>query len=459
MRSRPSLSTIGVTLAIGGVSLTAVACAPAIREPVEAIARLERARADRPTSEPVLRSLGVAYYKAGRLGDARGSLEQAVSLDASDAVAALYLGMTAEALDDPSAARAAYAGSLRVGRASRVRGQLEARFALLARQELARQTKEALAHEVGVSDVDGSPTTVAVLPFSFSGADSSLRPLERGFAELLTTDLARSSKLTVVERIRLQALLDEIALHESGATSTADGSGVRAGRILRAGRLVRGSIVQQGDHLRADAVVVDVPTSVASGSASDAQALEQLFTLEKNVALRLFETLGVTLTTAERNAIEQRPTRSLAAFLSYSRGLELEDRGRFDDANTLFRDALRLDPAFGAARDKSREARSISAGSQVSPATIERGLRGTDEGAVASAAAAGLTESSADATGGVAHALADGLNPSAAGNASGARHTPTQPQKDPSSGTGADNPTRRSAHITITISQPQPGRP
>src|SRR5438034_11586711 len=118
MRSRPSLSTIGVTLAIGGVSLTAVACAPAIREPVEAIARLERARADRPTSEPVLRSLGVAYYKAGRLGDARVSLEQAVSLDASDAVAALYLGMTAEALDDPSAARAAYAGYLRVGRAS-----------------------------------------------------------------------------------------------------------------------------------------------------------------------------------------------------------------------------------------------------------------------------------------------------------------------------------------------------
>src|SRR5213080_5130757 len=94
--------------------------------------------------------------------------------------------------------------------------------------------------------------------------------------------------------------------------------------------LVQRSILQQGPQLRVDAAVIEVPTTRVAGSTNDDRALDQLLTLEKNIALGLFQQLGVTLTTAERNAIEQRPTRSLAAFLAYSRGLLSEDEGRFE---------------------------------------------------------------------------------------------------------------------------------
>src|SRR5258708_225610 len=87
-----------------------------------------------------------------------------------------------------------------------------------------------------------TPGSVAVLPLRFSGSDSSLRPLERGFADLLTTDLGRSSQLTLVERGRLQALLDEMRLQSGGATDAA--SNVRAGQLVRAGRIVQGSLLQ-----------------------------------------------------------------------------------------------------------------------------------------------------------------------------------------------------------------------
>jgi len=80
--------------------------------------------------------------------------------------------------------------------------------AALNRRQLADDARQAIERERTLGAVAGPPTTVAVLPLRFSGSDSSLRPLERGFAELLTTDLSRSSKLTGVERARIQTLLD-----------------------------------------------------------------------------------------------------------------------------------------------------------------------------------------------------------------------------------------------------------
>jgi tetratricopeptide (TPR) repeat protein len=224
--------------------------------------------------------------------------------------------------------------------------------------------------------------------------------------------------------------------------------------MLQAGRLVGGTISQlDSNQLRADAFITNVQTTETEGrGANDQQTLDQLFTLEKNIVLRLFGDMGVTLTTLERNAIEQRPTRSLAAFLAYSRGLELEDEGQFDAAGRLFDNAIRLDPGFGAAQQRSQEAKSAAAGSQVSVKSVQSSLRGTREGATVAAATQSGAGNSVD---GQALAIADGLNPStAAGATGGVGATATQPQKDPSSGTGGDNVSTKTATITIVIHHP-----
>jgi len=444
--------------ALLGTIAVAGGCAPAIQNSAQGIARLERTHAQQPRSEPAARSLGIAYYKANRYDDARTMLAQAIAMDPRDGVAALYLGMTAEAQNDLPTARTAYTTYLKVGRTRSVRRQLEDRLAVLQRKELESSSRAAVAQETSLSATPGSPTTVAVLPFTFSGTDSSLKPLERGFAELLTTDLSRSSRLTVVERARLQSVLNEIALQKSGATDSA--SGVRAGRILQAGRLVGGSILQSGDELRADASVIDVSSSQLAGPAStDQQKLDQLFMLEKNVALNLFQTLGVTLTTAERNAVEQRPTKSLAAFLAYSRGLTAQDDGQFQQANTYFNNAARLDPSFGAAQQKSQETKSQVTGTSVSSATVEASLHGTTEGQeVAAATQGGLGTSSS--TGSTFSQTISDINPSGAGAAAasgGAVSTPPPPPNTGSNvatGTGGTAP---SSKPVIVLSIPQPG--
>jgi len=436
---RPRIS-IGTLL----LALTLTACAST------SIATLERQRQAAPASLSANRALGVAYYRAGRYADARSALEDAARLDPKDGTTALYLGLTAEELGDLPAARRAYSSYIDVGRTSRVRLQLQSRLAALARRELEAEARSAVQRESSLGAVAGPPTTVAVMPLRFTGADSSLRPLERGVAELLTTDLARSSKLTVVERSRIQALLDELARQRGGQTDEA--TNVRAGKLLRAGRLVQGSILQiGGSQLRLDAAVVDVPTTQISGAAASTDAVDRLFDLEKRVALDLFRELGVTLTVAERNAIEQRPTKSLAAFLAYSRGLVSEDQGRYDEAGRFFRDAIRIDPGFGPAMQKNREARSVVSGAAVSPRSLEAGLRGTSEGA-----AAGTRGNGAEAVASAREAAGD-LNPSAAGAATapgrGGEHGP--PQRDPvSAATNTDAP-GKSGHVTVVITRPK----
>src|ERR1043165_7214039 len=92
------------------------ACTSAFQASADQIARLERQRTASPNSQAAVRNLGVAYYKANRFDDARTTLQQAATMDANDGVAALYLGLTAEAQNDLPAARGAYESYLKVGK-------------------------------------------------------------------------------------------------------------------------------------------------------------------------------------------------------------------------------------------------------------------------------------------------------------------------------------------------------
>lgn len=378
----------------------------------DAIGRLEAQRRATPESAPVLRALGIAYYKAGRYPEARAALDQSAQRAPRDGTTALYLGLTAEQQGDLQAARAAYSSYLQYGRTKRVRGQLESRLAALSRKELTAAAKDAVLRERELAARPSNPRTVAVLPLRFVGTDTSLRALERGFAELLTTDLGRSRQVTVVERARLQAILDEIALQRSAVSDAT--TSVRVGRLTQAGRLVSGTIAQlAGNTLRVDANVIDVSTSQSLRPVTGDEQLDELFALEKRIVLQLFEVMGVQLAPAERIALDQRPTRSVAAFLSYSNGLLAEDQGRYEDASRFFRDAIRIDPGFSGAQSKSQESARAASGETVTAASVEASVEASAEGAVVTAATQG-TAAATTATGslsGTASAMAETVNP------------------------------------------------
>jgi hypothetical protein len=81
-----------------------------------------------------------------------------------------------------------------------------------------------------------------------------------------------------------------------------------------------------------------------------------IFDLEKQLVFRIYDLLGVTLTAAERERINENRSANLIAFLSYGRGLEALDRGSYTEASTFFNRATQIDPSFSRALENRRQA-------------------------------------------------------------------------------------------------------
>jgi hypothetical protein len=154
--------------------------------------------------------------------------------------------------------------------------------------------------------------------------------------------------------------LEELKLGQSEHVDQA--TAVRTGLLLSAGNIVQGQIGGGEDALRLEALVVPV----ARGGDAPAPAVEEavaqeLFRMEKQLALGIFQSLGIQLTDVERERVLRQPTRSLVALLEYGRGLDAEAGGDYARAARHFRDAIRHDPAFREARERAVEASGIAA--------------------------------------------------------------------------------------------------
>jgi TolB-like protein len=334
-----------------------------------------------------------------------------------DFTAAVQLGLGYEAAGQYDEALAAYQRAESLGGFGATRQLLEQRILVLTRIRLAAEARRAVAAEQTLTATAALPTpppnTLAVLPWSYLGSNPELKPLERGMAYLVVSDLAKVSRFTLLERERVQALSDELALSAAGRLEPS--TAARSGRLLRAGSVLQGSLRETGASptpgaLRLDANIVSTTTGeiTASGSASD--RLSQLVGAEKTVVLALLTREGIVLTPAEQRAIAERPTADLQAFLAFSRGLEAEDRGNSEQAARFFQQAARQDPSFRAARERTAFNQRIGAASRVTPARLAESLKPGLHGTVRAAGNANLRAAQlAAALQGIAPTLAGGL--------------------------------------------------
>jgi TolB-like protein len=363
----------GVTLVVLSLSLSACASGGRLPPvpPATEVPILEARVAAAPTDLQAAVRLGAAYWGDGRLPDARETLERARALDPGHPAPHFFLGLTHEDLGEHALARTHYRAYLESGTSPRLRAAVQDRLALLSRREMEAAVRMAVAQESELAARRPDDRTLALLPFLQSADDPAFHPLSRALTELLTSDLARIDRLTVVERVRVQFLLDEIALGEAGLAESI--SAARAGHLLGAGRMVQGRLEAEADRLTVQAMVVAVPLESASPSTlSDQDALQALFDLQKRMALALIASLGIELTPAERERITERPTEHLQALLAWGEGLEASDRGLFRLAADHFNRAVGLDPGFAEAAGHAEEARAMAEAEQTSTRRLAR---------------------------------------------------------------------------------------
>jgi len=314
----------------------------------DAVEDLERQAARNPSDPQPLRDLGIIYLRTNNFAKANELLQLAFSRDPDDPKILFHLGLANETLGKQETARGLYERYPDVSRLSPYRRLMAERYANLTRKILHEAVRARVAEEERLIGEPVEPRIVAVYPLVYEGADAQYAPLGRGLAEMITIDLSQVDDLQLVERARLQTLLDELTLAQDEHFDPA--TAPRVGHLVGAGRLVGGVYNVLGqDDLQMGAAMWETERAGVADLGTRAGALRNLFEMEKELVFSAIGAMGIELTEEERRRIEFIPTQNLQAFLAFSRGLEREDAGAFDEAARFYEQAFQLDPNFSLA--------------------------------------------------------------------------------------------------------------
>ncbi|TNF29436.1 MAG: hypothetical protein EP329_15770 [Deltaproteobacteria bacterium] len=193
--------------------------------------------------------------------------------------------------------------------------------------------------------IASAPRTVAVMPWAPGAAPKSLDGFGTALAGMVITDLAAVPELQLVERERLTALLDELALSKTSFVDPK--AAVKLGHGLGAELMVSGSFSIVANRLLMDARLVAVQTGSILAAVRSEGPLEEYVAVEKDVVEQLLAQLKIALTPgARRKLLVRAQTEDPGAFAKYGAGLEARDAGDVASAKKAFEAALAADPEF-----------------------------------------------------------------------------------------------------------------
>jgi len=289
-----------------------------------------------------LKNLGIYYMQVKENEKARYYLDHALEENPSDPALLLYKGINLEFFNKMEDALSYYQKFDQVPLDSPYRELLEGRYLWLKRQMVYSEVDALAKEEDQLSLENVSASTLAVFPLMYHGFNEAYVPLSRGFSEMISIDLAKVKNLTILERIRIQAVIDELKFSQSPAVDQS--TAPRAGKLLRAGTIVSGDYdISEEKEFKINLGSWDVQTSERKSFVNVSGELEDLFELQKRIVFAFLENNGIELTQEEKEAIAYIPTQNLDAFLSYSKGLLQEDAGNFKEAETFYQNAIQLD--------------------------------------------------------------------------------------------------------------------
>jgi hypothetical protein len=186
--------------------------------------------------------VGLEAFRDNRFDVAQARLEEVRAVVPGETVVTYYLGLIALERKDNERALALlqqYAREEPEGAAQR---EVPKTLTLLTSSQLQQEVASALEHEREVVASPPEPGSIAVHAFLNRSGDA-YRAMAKGLAAMIIADLAKVPGLKVLEREKVQLLLDEMKLGDAGLADPA--SAVRSGRLMRAEKVIVGNFEVQ----------------------------------------------------------------------------------------------------------------------------------------------------------------------------------------------------------------------
>jgi tetratricopeptide (TPR) repeat protein len=290
-----------------------------------------------------LKGLGETYLRMKKEPEAVAVLAKALRLSPEDRMAAVNLGLAHSLNGEYDKAIGVWRAVIEKDPDSNLSAVLRKQITLALYKDAAKQAKEAVRREASLKTARGDANTLAVTYFGAKGQSEQSIPLRKAFAAMLITDLSKTKSLKVVERIRMERLLEEIRLGESGLVDAR--TAPRICRLLGAGKIVSGNLlVTGGGKMEISSLLTSVATKAEAGRQQASGPVNEFFKIEKAIAFGIVRDTGVSLTKTEEETIGRYATQSHRGLLYYGEGLDAQDRGEWDKAIAIFQKCLTEDP-------------------------------------------------------------------------------------------------------------------
>ena len=310
------------------------------------------------------KNIGAYLFEENKFSASAKYFLSAYKIDPQDGETLYHLGRILEEIGRAPKALLIY-GRYQNASSSEYRKLMEARYRYLTRIKVKEEMRHYMAQEDLIQATQPSPQTIAVFPLKLIGGESQTAPLGKGISEMIMTDLSQIEGLVLVERIRVQALMDEINLAQTGLMN--ESTSPKFGKMLGAGKMIHGTFTMSGSDLNLDVTYADVIRQDFSDPLTFSDRLKNMFLLEKDLVFKIIDEMNIVLTPEQRMRIQHIPTTNLQAFMAYCMGLEMEDRGQYQNAARYYKKAVELDPNFDMASARTEESEMLLAAQDPQP--------------------------------------------------------------------------------------------
>ncbi|HHS14438.1 MAG TPA: tetratricopeptide repeat protein [bacterium] len=315
--------------------------------------------------------IGIVYWQMKRYETAARILRTVVEKDPQYGKAQFYLGLSYEGMERNDEAIKVYKQYIYIPVNDPYKNVLFGRLNWLVQNQISREIQLALQNEQALRIEDYPEKSVGVLYFLSLSDDPQWEPLKKGIAEMIITDLAKVKELKVVERLRLNYIMEELNLSQTGLMD--EEQIPRMGKLMGARNIIKGSyMVMPSLRMTLDAGIYESDNVFLPTTTSFEGNLVRLFQMEKELVLRILDYMNIVMTPQLREQILIIPTENMTAFMAYCRGLDEMDRGNFQKSQEYFREALRIDPNFKEAADKLASPRVWAATQSSSLVRVDR---------------------------------------------------------------------------------------
>ncbi len=185
---------------------------------------------------------GIEAFGAEQDAAAVAALERVRLAAPGEPLVPYYLGLIALRRGDNAEALRQLQQYAREDPEGAAQRELPKTLTLLSSAQLQQEVQAAVAREREVSAAPPEPGSIAVQAFVNRG-DEQYRAMAKGLAAMIIADLSKVPGLKVLEREKVQLLLDEMKLGDAGLANPEDA--VRSGRLMRAEKVIVGNFEVQ----------------------------------------------------------------------------------------------------------------------------------------------------------------------------------------------------------------------